>query len=118
MGGDVLSLGVMGTADIAVSRVIKSLQGSKKVKVHAISSREISGAEKWAVKLGIENYFGSYEEMLKSRDIDAVYIPLPNAMHCEWAIRALNARKHVLCEKPLATTVADAEEIIKVCKEE
>jgi len=117
MGGDLLRLGVMGTADIAVNRVIKSLRKSKKVKVNAISSREISGAEKWAVKLGIEKYFGSYEEMLKSGDIDAVYIPLPNTMHCEWTIRALNAGKHVMCEKPLALTSEEVRRMIKSARE-
>jgi predicted dehydrogenase len=117
MGGDILCLGVMGTADIAVSRVIKSLRKSKKVKVHAISSREMSGAKKWAVKLGIENYFGSYEEMLKNRDIDAVYIPLPNNMHCEWTIRALNAGKHVMCEKPLALTSEEVRQMIRASRE-
>ena len=117
MGSDILRLGVMGTADIAVSRVIESLRKSKKVKVHAISSREISGAEKWAVKLGIENYFGSYEEMLKNRDIDAVYIPLPNSMHREWTIRALKAGKHVMCEKPLALTGEEVRQMIKAARE-
>jgi predicted dehydrogenase len=117
MGGEILRLGVMGAADIAVNRVIKILKKSKKVNVHAISSREKAKAEKWAEKLDIEKAFGSYDEMLKNKDIDAVYVPLPNTMHCEWTIRALEAGKHVMCEKPLALTSEEVRQMIKVARE-
>jgi xylose dehydrogenase (NAD/NADP) len=117
MGGDTLRLGVMGTADIAVNRVIKSLKRSKKVDVHAISSREASRAREWAKKLEIDNHYGSYEEMLKNSAIDAVYIPLPNTLHCGWTIRALEAGKHVMCEKPLAMKSEEVRQMIKVARE-
>ncbi len=117
MVSGILRLGVLGTADIAVNRVIQCLEKSKKVNVHAISSREIGQAKKWADRLGIDNYYGSYDELLNSKGIDAVYIPLPNNLHCEWTIKAFSKGKHVMCEKPLALTSEEVRQMIKVSRE-
>lgn len=117
MKGKVLRLGVIGTADIAVSRVIPGLMKSNKVSVVAIASRDGKKAKQWAVKLGIKRSFGSYVELLESGDIDAVYIPLPNSLHAEWSIRALQMGKHVMCEKPLALSGEEVRQMIRVARE-
>ena len=107
-----LKIGVMGTADIAVSRVIPNLRKSDRVTVQAIASRDEGKARKRAKELGIGQYFGSYEEMLQNGDVEAVYIPLVNNLHAEWSIRSLSMGKHVLCEKPLALNSADAHRML------
>lgn len=117
MEGKPLMLGVMGAADIAVSRVIPNLRKSERVIVRAIASREEGRAKKWAKELGIEQYFGSYEEMLGKGDVEAVYIPLVNSLHTEWTIKSLSMGKHVLCEKPLALNSADARRMIQAAQE-
>lgn len=117
MEGKPLMLGVMGAADIAVSRVIPNLRKSERVIVQAIASREEGRAKKWAKELGIEQYFGSYEEMLGKGDVEAVYIPLVNSLHAEWTIKSLSMGKHVLCEKPLALNSADARRMLQAARE-
>jgi len=111
-----LKIGVMGTADIAVSRVIPNLRKSGRVTVQAIASRDEEKARKWAKELGIHQYFGSYEEMLQKGDVEAVYIPLVNSLHVEWSIRSLSMGKHVLCEKPLALGSADAARMLQAAR--
>lgn len=81
------------------------------VQVAAIAARDKARAEKQASKFGIPKVFGSYGDLLADPDIDAVYIPLPNALHCEWSIRALEAGKHVLCEKPIANNADEADQM-------
>jgi len=115
---EILRLGVMGTADIAVSRVIPCLKKSTKVRVHALASRNSEVAKKWAEDLGIDKSYGSYEELLGDREIDAVYIPLPNSLHREWSVKALQAGKHVLCEKPLALTGEEVRQMIKTARDQ
>ena len=112
-----LKIGVMGTADIAVSRVIPNLGKSKRVRVQAISSRDEAKAKKWAEELGIVQYFGSYEQMLHKGDVEAVYIPLVNSLHAEWTVRSLSMGKHVLCEKPLALTSRDAYRMLQTARD-
>jgi predicted dehydrogenase len=112
-----LRLGVMGTADIAVSRVIPNLKKSEKVLIRAISSRDQERARGWAKKLNIEQHFGSYGGMLEGADIEAVYIPLVNSLHAEWTIRSLQKGKHVLCEKPLALTADEVQSMIRIARE-
>jgi len=73
----------------------------EEIEVFSIAARDPEKARKYATKHGIPNTHESYEELITDPRIDAVYIALPNAMHCEWAIRSLDAGKHVLCEKPL-----------------
>jgi predicted dehydrogenase len=80
--------------------------------VEAIASREIAKAKSAANSLDIPKYYGSYEEMLKDSDIDAIYNPLPNHLHVEWTVRALKAGKHVLCEKPIGMDAGEAETLL------
>lgn len=117
MRGKVLNLGVIGTAEIAVSRVIPGLMKSDKISVVAIASRDGRKAREWAEKLGIKLSFGSYDELLECDDIEAVYIPLPNSLHAEWSIRALKMGKHVMCEKPLAMSGDEVTRMIQAAHE-
>lgn len=106
---DRLRWGVLSTADIARTKVIPGMRRARHVDVVAIASRDEGTAARVAADLGIPRAHGTYEALLADPDIDAVYIPLPNHLHAEWAIAAARAGKHVLCEKPLAMTAADAE---------
>jgi predicted dehydrogenase len=100
--------GVISTAAIGTRKVIPGMQRSKRGVVEAIASRDISRARAAAAELGIPRAYGSYEELLADPDIDAVYNPLPNNLHVEWTIKAVEAGKHVLCEKPIGMNAADA----------
>ncbi|MGX9394024.1 Gfo/Idh/MocA family protein (plasmid) [Nitrobacteraceae bacterium UC4449_H16] len=100
--------GVMGTAKIALAKVIPAMMKSRHGAVVAIASRDRTKAEAAARRLGLPRSYGSYEALLADPDIDAIYIPLPNHLHVPWSIAALEANKHVLCEKPIALSAADA----------
>ncbi|MBI1244737.1 MAG: gfo/Idh/MocA family oxidoreductase [Alphaproteobacteria bacterium] len=102
-----LRIGVLGAANIA-RMFIAGAAPSKKIVVAAVASRDKAKAEAFARETGIARALGSYEALLADPEIDAIYNPLPNTLHAEWSIRAVEAGKHVLCEKPLATTAADA----------
>jgi len=104
--------GVISTAKIGVEKVIPAMQRSRHCKIDAIASRDLSLGRKWADKLGIPKVYGSYEELLADRDIEAVYNPLPNHLHVPWSIKAAEAGKHVLCEKPIGLDTADAQRLI------
>jgi len=104
----IIRWGVLSTAKIAREKVIPAMQKSAYCKVLAICSRNLEQAQSVAGLLNIEKAYGSYEELLNDTEIDAVYIPLPNHMHVEWAIKSLQAGKHVLCEKPVGISSADA----------
>ncbi|MCD6397267.1 MAG: Gfo/Idh/MocA family oxidoreductase [Spirochaetaceae bacterium] len=106
--------GVLGNAGIARNFVIPGMQAGKFSEVAAIASRDINKSKKTAKALGIEKAYGSYEELLADKSIDAVYIPLPNHLHVEWSIKAMKAGKHVLCEKPFALTVAEVKHAMGV----
>lgn len=103
--------GVLSTADIGMAKVTPAIQQAENSEVVAIASRSSDGAEAAAAQLGILGAYGSYEALLEAADIDAVYLPLPNNLHHEWTIKAVAAGKHVLCEKPIALTAAQAEEM-------
>jgi predicted dehydrogenase len=105
--------GVLSTANIGVQKVIPAMQQGKLTEVVAISSRSLAKARQAAEQLGIEKYYGSYEELLADPDIDAVYNPLPNHLHCPWSIKAMEAGKHVLCEKPLGLNSSEIEAMIR-----
>jgi predicted dehydrogenase len=92
------------------------MQGSQLSRVEAVASRSEDKARSTAQSLGIPRWHGSYEALLDDPEIEAVYIPLPNHLHAEWTIAAAEAGKHVLCEKPLATTSAQAREMIDACR--
>jgi len=115
---DVLRLGVLSTASIATEKVIPGIKRATRCEVVAIGSRSVERARAVADRHGIPRVHGSYEALLADPDVDAVYIPLPNHLHAEWTIAAARAGKHVLCEKPLATTTADAERMIDACRDE
>jgi predicted dehydrogenase len=104
--------GVLGAASIAVRKVIPAMQLGQWSEVAAIASRDLNKAEKAAQTLGIPKAYGSYEELLADPAIEAVYNPLPNHLHVPWSIKAAEAGKHVLCEKPLSLTVAEARTLL------
>ena len=99
--------GVLGAANIARS-FIRGMSGSSLASVDAVASRSTEKAAAFAAEMGVPRHHGSYEALLADPDIDAIYVPLPNDMHAEWAIRAAEAGKHVLSEKPLAISAAEA----------
>jgi predicted dehydrogenase len=107
--------GVLSTADIGLKKVIPAMQRSELSPVVAICSRSPERAHEAAAALGIAHSYGTYEGLLADESIEAVYVPLPNHMHLEWAIKAAEAGKHVLCEKPLAMTADDARTMIEAC---
>jgi xylose dehydrogenase (NAD/NADP) len=96
-----MKLGIISTADIN-RKVIPGAKASPKVDLVAVASRDQARAEAYAREWEIERAYGSYEGLLADAEVEAVYISLPNTFHCEWSIRALEAGKHVLCEKPLS----------------
>ena len=104
--------GVLGTARIAVNKVIPGMQKGQYSSIEAIASRSLRKAETAARDLRIPKAYGSYEELLADREIDAVYIPLPNHLHVPWSVKAAKAGKHVLCEKPVSLNAAEARELI------
>lgn len=105
--------GILGAANIAVERVIPAMAETTVAVAHAIGSRSLDKAQHAARQLGIPNAYGSYEAVLDDPAVEAVYIPLPNDLHVQWSIRALEAGKHVLCEKPLCLTSTEASKLIK-----
>jgi predicted dehydrogenase len=106
--------GVLSTAGIGVKKVIPAMQKGEWVDVMAIASRDRGKAEETARALGIAKAYGSYEDLLADPQIEAIYNPLPNQLHVPWSIRAAEAGKHVLCEKPLSITVAEARTLLAV----
>ena len=101
-------LGIVSTADIN-RLVIPGAHASPKIDLVAVASRDASRAEAYAKEWGIERAYGSYEALLEDSDVEAVYISLPNSLHVEWSIRALEAGEHVLCEKPFDRSPAEVE---------
>ncbi len=106
--------GVLSTADFGIRKAIPGMQKGEWSEIVAIASRDLRKAEEAAHKLGIPKAYGSYEELLADPQIEAIYNPLPNHMHVPWSIKAAQAGKHVLCEKPLSINVADAKELLAV----
>ncbi len=108
--------GVLSTAKIGTKKVIPAMQLGEYCKFTAIASRQLEKAQAAARQLGIEKAYGSYEELLADCDVDAVYLPLPNHLHVPWAIKALKAGKHVLCEKPIGLNTAEAQELLEASR--
>src|SRR5262249_36183966 len=102
-----LRIGILGAANIA-RQFAAGCAPSQSVKIVAIASRGQDKADAMAAELDIGRALGSYEALLTDPDVEAIYIPLPNSLHADWTIQALNAGKHVLCEKPLAMDAAEA----------
>ena len=121
MGGHLVSSmrkvnwGILGIARIGLRAIIPAIRQSRNGQVVAIASRDGAKARETARSLGIEQSYGSYEKLLRSPDVDAVYIPLPNSLHGEWTVRAAEMGKHVLCEKPLALNADECAKMISSC---
>ena len=107
-----VSWGVISPAKIGVEKVIPAMQKGAVSRIDAIASRDLTRAKETAAKLGVGKAYGSYEELLADPSIDAIYNPLPNELHVPWTIKALEAGKHVLCEKPIALDAKEAEQLI------
>ena len=110
----VIRWGVLGVAKIATAKVIPAMQRAQHCQVVAIASRDAGKAEDAAARLGIPRAYGSYEALLEDPGIDAIYNPLPNHLHVPWTIRAAEAGKHILCEKPIALNAAEARTLLDV----
>jgi D-xylose 1-dehydrogenase (NADP+, D-xylono-1,5-lactone-forming) len=112
----IVSWGFLSTANIN-DKLLAGAAESDRADVIAVASRDAARAAAYARERGIERAYGSYEELLADPDVEAVYISLPNSLHVEWSIRALEAGKHVLCEKPLSRRAADVERAFDVAEE-
>jgi predicted dehydrogenase len=106
-----LRIGVLGAARIVPTALLVPARSVPEVVVTAIAARDPHRARAYAARHGIPRALASYDELIDDPDIDAVYNPLPNGLHCAWTLRALGSGKHVLCEKPLASNAAEAEEM-------
>jgi predicted dehydrogenase len=106
--------GVLSTANIGLQKVLPAMQQGTLCEVVAIASRDEAKAQAAAAQLGIPKAYGSYEALLADPEIDAIYNPLPNHLHVPWSIKAIEAGKHVLCEKPIALSAAEARELVAV----
>ena len=109
--------GVLSTANIGVAKVLPAMQRGALCDVTAIASRDLAKAQAIAKQLGIPKAYGSYEQLLADPEIDAIYNPLPNHLHVPWSIKAIEAGKHVLCEKPIALTTAEAQTLADAAKQ-
>ncbi|MGY5799876.1 Gfo/Idh/MocA family protein, partial [Rhizobium sp. LEGMi12c] len=107
-----LRFGILSTAKIGRDLVVPAIQDAENCVVTAIASRDLARARQMADRFSVPHAFGSYEEMLASDTIDAVYIPLPTSQHVEWTIKAADAGKHVLCEKPIALEADEIDSLI------
>ncbi len=111
---DKVRWGILGTAKIALVRVAPAMQRSAWCEITAIASRDLGRAKDAAAKLNLQNAYGSYEELLGDPDVEAVYNSLPNHLHVPWTIKAAEAGKHVLCEKPIALNADEARTLLEV----
>jgi D-xylose 1-dehydrogenase (NADP+, D-xylono-1,5-lactone-forming) len=113
--GQPLRIGILGAANIARA-FTAGCAASPDLEVAAVASRDLAKSKSFAAEVGIARALGSYEALLEDEDIEAVYIPLPNSMHAQWAIRAAETGKHVLCEKPLALDANEARAMFKAAE--
>lgn len=108
---DKVRWGILSTANIGRAALVPAIQSSTNSEIVAVASRDTDRALGYATRFGIPNSYGTYDALLADTAVDAVYIPLPNALHAPWVLRALDAGKHVLCEKPLGVSAAECEEM-------
>jgi predicted dehydrogenase len=108
---DKIRWGILGCARVFRRRWEPALQNVEAAQIAAIASRSLEKAQSWAAEFQISKAYGSYDELLKDKEIDAVFIGLPNSLHCEWVIRSLQAGKHVLCDKPLGMNADEARQM-------
>jgi predicted dehydrogenase len=109
---DKVAWGVISTARIGREKVLPAMQRGERSRIDAIASRDLAAARELGQKLGIPRAYGSYEELLADPAIEAIYNPLPNHLHVPWTVRAMEAGKHVLCEKPIALDAAEAQTLV------
>ena len=109
--------GVLGTADIAWGQTIPGMQQAEHVELYAIAGRKPEKVRRYQETFGFRKGYLSYDELLADPEVEAVYIPLPNDLHCEWTLKALRQKKHVLCEKPMAVSEAQAAEMFRAAEE-
>lgn len=109
--------GVMSTAYIFERDTAEGMRQAENCELYAIAGRSMEKAQLFKEKYGFEKAYGSYQELLDDPEVEAIYIPLPNTMHVEWTIKALQAKKHVLCEKPLAPTAEQAQQMFDAARE-
>jgi predicted dehydrogenase len=109
--------GVLGCASFARRRTIPALLASPSVELVGVASRALEKAEAFRSEFKLQRAYGSYEEMLEDRKIQAIYIPLPNAMHAEWMIKAAQTKKHILCEKPFASNTSEVRQVAAAAKQ-
>ena len=109
--------GVIGTADIARGQTIPGMLQAESCALYAVAGRKMEKAQQYKDMFGFQKAYGSYDALLADPEVEAVYIPLPNQLHCEWTVKALRAKKHVLCEKPLAVSEAQAREMFAAAEE-
>jgi predicted dehydrogenase len=112
-----LRWGVLSTARIAEEKAVPGIMNAARCRLVAVASRDRARGAAFGERFGLERVHGSYEALLADPDVDAVYIPLPNHLHVDWSIAAARAGKHVLCEKPLALTAADAQRVVDAAAE-
>ena len=112
-----INWGVLGTAGIARGQTIPGMQQAENCRLYAIAGRSLEKAQAFQREFGFEKAYGSYDALLSDPQVEAVYIPLPNELHYEWTMKAMQAGKHVLCEKPLAPTPARVEALYNAAEE-
>lgn len=117
MTDDKIRWGILSTAKIGTEKVIPAMQQGESCEVTAIASRDLQRAQEAAGILGIPTSHGSYEDLLADPNVDAIYNPLPNHLHVSWSIQALQAGKHVLCEKPIGLTSAEGQQLVDAGEE-
>lgn len=114
---ETIKWGILGTANIARGCTIPGIKLAKNAELYAIAGRNLEKAKNFADEFGFKKFYGSYDELLQDKDVQAVYIPLPNNLHLQWIVAALKAKKHVLCEKPLALNPKEALQMYETAKE-
>ena len=114
---DKVKWGILGTANIARWATIPGMKKSERCELYAIAGRSLEKAQRYKDEFGFEKAYGSYDELLQDKDVQAVYIPLPNDIHLKWVKASLKAGKHVLCEKPLALNAEEARDMYKTAAE-
>jgi predicted dehydrogenase len=112
-----IRIGILGAARIAPMALVRPAREVRGVSVTAIAARDPQRAQAFATKHGIPRVLASYEALVNDAQVDALYNPLPNSLHCEWTIRALQAGKHVLCEKPIASNATEAERMAEAARQ-
>jgi predicted dehydrogenase len=109
--------GVLSTSKFAQNKIIPAVKHCQHAEITAIASRDLNQAREVATRLGIAQTYASYDELLAASDVDAIYNPMPNHMHVDWSIKALQAGKHVLCEKPIGLSSAEGQQLVDAAKQ-